>query len=87
MKDELSPKGKRRARLWGSFFIFLGIPGIILPFLQGIPLILIGLVFFSLTSPRMHSFLMWMKKKNPYVHKTIVYAEEKVKDWFALETK
>ena len=47
-------------RLIGILFIMIGIVGLFLPFLQGILFIVLGLYFYSFSSPRLR---MWMDAK------------------------
>lgn len=42
-------------RLIGIFFILLGILGLFLPFLQGILFLVLGLYFYSFSSPRLRT--------------------------------
>jgi len=50
-------------RLTGWFFIFLGILGLVLPILQGILFLLIGMVILGRISPRVRKWRMWARRK------------------------
>ncbi|MGF7089216.1 uncharacterized membrane protein YbaN (DUF454 family) [Kroppenstedtia sanguinis] len=49
----------------GWFFIVLGILGLVLPFLQGILFILIGLMILSKTSPRAQQLVIKLETRYP----------------------
>lgn len=82
---ELSPRGKRRAALWGTGFIIVGIPSMVLPILQGTLLILAGLVLLSLASKRMYGYMFKLQERFPRIKPAMSIAEEKVVKWFGLE--
>lgn len=60
-----------RKKLWltvlGYFFLILGIIGCVLPFLQGILFILIGLSILSQTTPWAHRLMVRFRNKYPTV--------------------
>lgn len=60
-----------RKKLWltvlGYFFLVLGIIGCVLPFLQGILFILIGLSILSQTTPWAHRLMVRFRKKYPTI--------------------
>ena len=82
---ELSARGKRRAAMWGTGFILVGIPSMPLPVLQGGLLILVGLVLLSLSSKRIHQYMVSLQDRFPRLRPAFVKAEEKAIEWFGLE--
>ena len=62
---------------WG--FILLGIVGLVLPILQGILFILVGLFLLSSVSPRAARLLNRIKKRFPRISKQLDLAKEKSK--------
>ena len=55
----------------GIAFLVLGIIGLVLPFLQGILFIAIGIILLSLVSPRIRTLLDMHSTRYPRVHKVI----------------
>ncbi|MFD1427668.1 PGPGW domain-containing protein [Kroppenstedtia sanguinis] len=55
----------------GWFFIVLGILGLVLPFLQGILFILIGLMILSKTSPWAHRLVVKLETRYPRIGKQL----------------
>lgn len=76
---------RRRAALLGSAFIAVGLPGLVLPFLQGVLLIAIGLVFFSLYSRWLALKLEVVKKRYPRTERIIRMAQRKAATLLAVE--
>jgi len=54
----------------GSGLIIVGIVGLVLPFLQGVVLILLGLVLVSLYSPVFERLLLWLMRRFPSLEKS-----------------
>ena len=65
IEPELTRKGRRKANVLGTGFTVLGVFGLFLPFLQGLLFILVGLLFFSMTSKRIKGWTEGMKNKYP----------------------
>ena len=55
----------------GVTFLFFGVIGLVLPFLQGILFIAIGLILLSLVSSRVRDFLDTHTVRFPRIHKVI----------------
>ena len=55
----------------GITFIGLGLVGLVLPFLQGILFLAIGLILLSLWSPKMREFIDRHTVKYPKMHKIV----------------
>lgn len=53
----------------GLIFLIIGVAGLILPFIQGWLFIIIGLVFISLESPQLDTWLQRMSQKNRLTEK------------------
>jgi uncharacterized membrane protein YbaN (DUF454 family) len=65
-------KLKRGAVLIAALaFLVLGVVGLVLPFLQGILFLAIGLILLSLLSPRMRAYVDRRTFAYPKVHKVI----------------
>jgi uncharacterized protein len=63
----------------GWFFILLGIVGLVLPILQGILFILVGLFLLSSVSPRAERLLDRIRKRFPRISNTFDEAKHKAK--------
>ena len=63
----------------GWAFIILGILGIVLPILQGVIFLLIGLYILSSVSPRAARTLVWLRKKFPRISDQFERAKPKAK--------
>ena len=61
----------------GIFFILLGLVGLVLPFLQGLFFIAIGLLILSLYSPKIRAFMKAHTVHYPRLHEMV----EKVDAW------
>ena len=57
-------------------FLLLGIAGLVLPFLQGILFITIGVLLFSMLSPTVRDWLEHYTRKWPKFHAIVVKAEQ-----------
>ena len=55
----------------GVAFLILGVIGLVLPFLQGVLFMAIGLILLSLVSPRVRDFLDTHTVRFPRIHKVI----------------
>jgi uncharacterized protein len=55
----------------GIVFIFFGLIGLVLPFLQGILFLAIGLILLSLWSPKIREFVDRHTIKYPKIHKVV----------------
>lgn len=55
----------------GVAFVAFGIIGLVLPFLQGILFLAIGLILLSLWSPRIREFVDRHTVKYPKIHKVV----------------
>lgn len=63
MENANQKKGKIKRLLWqilGWFCLIVGLPGLFLPFLQGIFLILVGIILLSATYPKLK---IWIERK------------------------
>lgn len=71
----------RRAAIYiaGWFFILLGILGLVLPILQGILFILVGLFLLSSVSPRAERLLHRIRERFPRISKTFDEAKSRAK--------
>src|SRR4030095_3243712 len=71
----------KRAAIYvsGWFFILLGIIGLVLPILQGILFILVGLFLLSSVSPWAERLLNRIRKRFPRISKTFDEAKHKAK--------
>jgi uncharacterized membrane protein YbaN (DUF454 family) len=65
----------------GWLFIFLGILGLFLPFLQGVLFILIGLAILSSRSETVKQFLKHLEKRYPHLHERVEKWETKIRGW------
>ena len=54
-----------------AVFFVLGVIGLVLPFLQGILFIAVGLILLSLVSPRAREFIDTHTVKYPRIHKVV----------------
>jgi uncharacterized membrane protein YbaN (DUF454 family) len=61
----------------GLIFLALGVVGLVLPFLQGVLFIAVGLILLSFVSPRVRTFLDRHTTRYPRIHEVIV----KVENW------
>lgn len=55
----------------GVLFVIFGLIGLVLPFLQGILFLAIGIILLSLWSPRIREFMDRHTLKYPKMHKVI----------------
>jgi uncharacterized protein len=77
---ESKSKLKRAAiHVTGWFFILVGIIGLVLPVLQGILFILVGLFLLSSVSPRAERLLRRIRKRFPRISNTFDEAKHKAK--------
>lgn len=60
----------------GGVFLFFGIIGLALPFLQGILFIIIGLVFLSISSSRVRNWLEVKTRPYPKLFSLAKHTEE-----------
>lgn len=67
-------------RSFGILLIILGIIGLLLPFLQGVLFIVIGVYVLSLVSPRITNYLDQYAQKHPWARK-LIYRLEKPAMW------
>ena len=65
----------------GYFFLVLGIIGLVVPVLQGILFISIGLIVLAKTAPWAERLLKRFREKCPDAGRLIDKAEAKVEDW------
>jgi uncharacterized membrane protein YbaN (DUF454 family) len=81
------PQYLKRALLLicGIAFILLGIVGLVLPFLQGILFIAIGIILLSILSPRFRAFIEIHTRKFPRLHNRIKGIEVWIVKVFGLE--
>lgn len=61
----------------GIFCILLGLVGLVLPFVQGLLFLAIGILLLSLYSPSMREWMYTHTKRFPKFHAVV----EKVEDW------
>lgn len=66
----------------GWLFIFVGIIGLFLPFLQGILFIMIGLAILSSRSETIKRFLKHIEERHPQHHERITAWKQRMKGWF-----
>ena len=66
----------------GWFFIGLGILGLFLPILQGVPFILIGLAILSTRSEVIRRFLKHLEERYPEHHERVEKWKTRVQGWF-----
>ncbi len=69
----------------GWFFIFVGIIGLFLPFLQGILFIMIGLAILSSRSETVKRFLKHVEERHPQYHDRFTAWRKKIKGWLKKE--
>ena len=76
------PKNVKRILLFVAafFFIALGIVGLVLPVLQGILFLAIGIILLSLASPAAHSWIENHTRKWPRLHAFIIRIEKRIVD-------
>jgi len=74
----------KRRRLWlniaGWFFVGLGLLGLVLPILQGVLFLAIGLCILSMVSPRARFIRQWVKRRFPTLGRGMTEAEGWMKD-------
>jgi uncharacterized membrane protein YbaN (DUF454 family) len=56
----------------GLVFLFFGIVGLFLPFLQGILFLIIGLLLLSIFSPTLREWVEHHTRKYPTVHESVL---------------
>ncbi len=84
-EKDARPAWKRWAILIaGWFFIFLGILGLFLPFLQGILFLVIGLLLLAQVQHWPRRLLDRLKRRYPKLGGMVEKSEERVKGWFGL---
>jgi len=66
----------------GTCFIILGLVGLVLPILQGWLFLLIGLLLFSIYSPRLREWIDYYTKPYPKIHAMVSKAESWVARMF-----
>lgn len=62
----------------GVVLIVLGIPGLVLPFLQGVLMIVAGLVLLSSSSPRVRHALETLRERHPALDRRISWWRERL---------
>lgn len=78
---------KQRYGTWlGIFFLVVGIPGLVLPFVQGILFIALGLALLSTFSPRAGRIIGAWKSKSPQLALHLDRAENRIAAWFRKPT-
>lgn len=60
----------------GILFLLLGVVGLVLPFLQGILFLAIGLMILSLFSPTLREWLEQRTRKYPRLHHAVLSVEQ-----------
>ena len=55
-------------KLLGWLCVVIGLPGLILPILPGIPLLVLGIVLLSREYHWAHRLLVWVKSRFPAIH-------------------
>ncbi len=68
----------------GWIFILVGIAGLLLPFLQGIIFIMIGLAILSSRSKTIQRFLKYLEERYPQQYDRVQALREKVKRWLKM---
>ncbi len=68
----------------GWTFVFVGILGLILPFLQGILFILIGLVILSSRSKTIQRLLRYLEQHYPKQYDRVQVLHERLRRWFKM---
>jgi uncharacterized membrane protein YbaN (DUF454 family) len=66
----------------GWVFVFLGVLGLFLPFVQGVLFIMIGLAILSSRSPTIQRLLKRLESRYPHHHDRIVGWRDRVMRWF-----
>ena len=61
---------------FGIVFLFLGVIGLALPFLQGILFIAIGLLLLSIFSPTLREWVERHTRKYPKVHEAVIKVQQ-----------
>lgn len=61
-----------------SLFIVLGLVGLALPFLQGFLFLAIGLMLFSIASPRARAWIEGHTRKYPKLHALVEKVEKRI---------
>jgi uncharacterized membrane protein YbaN (DUF454 family) len=59
----------------GYFFLILGVIGLVLPFLQGVPFIVIGLLLLSREAAWARRALDWLKRRHPRLESMITRSD------------
>lgn len=77
----LSPRQRRRARLLGTAFIALGIPGLVLPFLQGALFLFLGVFLLSFTSSWFDALLRAGERRHTRIARTFSRMRRKAREW------
>lgn len=79
----MSPKTKQRlGTSLGVLFILIGVPGLVLPLLQGWLFIAIGVALLSTFSPRFGRFTEKIKNKNPFAALHLDRGEARIERFF-----
>lgn len=65
----------------GWTFILLGLAGLVLPFLQGILFLIIGLLILSTESEWAHRLLHRLRESHPKVAAAFDHAQRRLHDW------
>ncbi len=68
----------------GWTFVFVGILGLFLPFLQGILFILIGLVILSSRSKTIQRLLRYLEEHYPKQYDRVQVLHERLRRWFKM---
>lgn len=74
-------RGRIAIRLLGYFFLILGVVGLVLPFLQGILFILVGLTLLSRTTIWAGRARAWLLERFPRAGALLVEAELRAMRW------
>lgn len=77
----LTPRQRRRARLLGTALIALGIPGLVLPFLQGVLFLLVGAFLLSFTSSWFDAVLRKCERRHPKIQQYFARMRRKAQEW------
>jgi uncharacterized membrane protein YbaN (DUF454 family) len=65
----------------GYCFLFLGVLGLFLPFLQGILFLIVGLLILARYAAWAQKVLDWLKERHPKIADMIVHAEGIADRW------
>lgn len=65
----------------GLIFVILGVIGLVLPFLQGILFIAIGLILLSIVSPSIRDWMERHTRRWPQLHEFVQKVEKQVADF------